>query len=289
LKAAVLGSPIAHSLSPVLHNAAYQALGLDDWSYTAIECDAVGLPALVSGCGPDWAGLSLTMPLKLAVLPLLDRTEPLAAATGAANTVVFAADGERHGYNTDVAGMVAALAGIGVTPAATSTSTSTPVSTPVSASATVLGAGGTARSALAALRELGLTEAVVLVRDQARAGDLLAAAGRLGIAVDLRPFTEGLRGGDLLISTIPAGASDIWAEQAVVPGHLPSAVLDVVYHPWPTVLARAAIRVGIPVASGLDLLLHQAARQVELMTGRPAPLPAMRAAVSAKTRVDGPF
>jgi shikimate dehydrogenase len=286
LKAAVLGSPIAHSLSPVLHNAAYQALGLDDWSYTAIECDAVGLPALVSGCGPDWAGLSLTMPLKLAVLPLLDRTEPLAAATGAANTVVFAADGERHGYNTDVAGMVAALAGIGVTSAAPSASAAPSTSAP---SATVLGAGGTARSALAALRELGLTEAVVLVRDQARAGDLLAAAGRLGIAVDLRPFTEGLRGGDLLISTVPAGASDMWAEQAVVPGHLPSAVLDVVYHPWPTVLARAAIRVGIPVASGLDLLLHQAARQVELMTGRPAPLPAMRAAVSAKTRVDGPF
>jgi shikimate dehydrogenase len=286
LKAAVLGSPIAHSLSPVLHNAAYQALGLDDWSYTAIECDAVGLPALVSGCGPDWAGLSLTMPLKLAVLPLLDRTEPLAAATGAANTVVFAADGERHGYNTDVAGMVAALAGIGVTSAAPSASAAPSTSAP---SATVLGAGGTARSALAALRELGLTEAVVLVRDQARAGDLLAAAGRLGIAVDLRPFTEGLRGGDLLISTVPAGASDMWAEQAVVPGHLPRAVLDVVYHPWPTVLARAAMRVGIPVASGLDLLLHQAARQVELMTGRPAPLPAMRAAVSAMARVDGPF
>jgi shikimate dehydrogenase len=265
LKAAVLGSPIAHSLSPVLHNAAYRALGLTDWSYTAIECDAAGLPALVAGCGPEWAGLSLTMPLKLAVLPLLSRTESLAADTGAANTVVFTGTGERHGYNTDVAGMLAALADIGVG------------SVPA---ATILGAGGTARSALAALRELGLGEAVVLVRDRARAGDLLAAADRLGMAVDLRPFSDGLRDGDLLMSTVPAGASDIWSEQALVPGHLPCAVLDVVYHPWPTVLARSALRAGIPVASGLDLLVHQAARQVELMTGHPAPLAAMRAALT---------
>ena len=269
MKAAVLGSPIAHSLSPVLHTAAYTALGLDGWSYTAIECDAARLPALMSGCGPDWAGLSLTMPLKLAVLPLLDQVDMLAADTGAANTVIFAEDGARHGYNTDVAGMTAALAGAGVAAAR---------------SATILGAGGTARSALAALRGLGLAEAVVLVRDRARAGDLMAAARRLGMAVDLRPYSDGLRGGDLLISTVPAGAADHWAEQALVPGHLPHAVLDVVYHPWPTALAQAAMRSGIPVASGLDLLLHQAASQVELMTGRPAPLAAMRAAVTAAAR-----
>ena len=271
MRAAVLGSPIAHSLSPVLHGAAYQALGLDGWSYTAIECDAAGLPALVAGCGPEWAGLSLTMPLKLAVLPLLDQTDELAADTGAANTLVFAADGARHGHNTDVAGMTAALDGIGI-------------GTGSAASATILGAGGTARSALAALRELGLGEVVVLVRDRARAGDLLAAARRLGMAVDLRPFTEGLRGGDLLISTVPAGASDLWAEQALVPGHLPCAVLDVVYHPWPTTVAQVAIRAGIPVAGGLDLLLHQAARQVELMTGHPAPLDAMRTALLGVSR-----
>jgi shikimate dehydrogenase len=270
VRAAVLGSPIAHSLSPVLHTAAYQALGLDGWSYTAIECDADGLAALVAGCGPEWAGLSLTMPLKLAVLPLLDQTDQLAADTGAANTLVFA-DGARHGHNTDVAGMTAALGGIGIR-------------TGSAVSATILGAGGTARSALAALRELGLGEVVVLVRDKARAGDLLAAASRLGMTVDLRPFSEGLRGGDLLISTVPAGASDIWSEQALVPGHLPCAVLDVVYHPWPTVLAQVAIRAGIPVAGGLDLLLHQAARQVELMTGRPAPLDAMRTALQGASR-----
>jgi shikimate dehydrogenase len=283
LKAAVLGSPIAHSLSPALHNAAYRALGLDGWSYTAIECDAAGLPALISGCGPEWAGLSLTMPLKLAVLPLLDHTEPLAADTGAANTVIFAEGGERRGYNTDVAGMTAALAGIGITAAQYAPDLGSPDLGSPDLAATILGAGGTARSALAALRELGLAEVVVLVRDQARAADLLAAARRLGMAVDLRPFTEGLRGGDLLVSTVPAGASDMWAEQALVPGHLPRAVLDVVYHPWPTVLAQVAMGAGLPVAGGLDLLLHQAARQVELMTGRPAPLAAMRAALTSTT------
>jgi shikimate dehydrogenase len=285
VKAAVLGSPIAHSLSPVLHNAAYTELGLAGWSYTAIECDEASLPELVSGCGPEWAGLSLTMPLKLAVLPLLDEVDELAADTGAANTVVFGADG-RHGYNTDVAGMVAALAEIGVSVSSASSVSPVSPATSLSAgrSATILGAGGTARAALAALRDLGLAEAVVLVRDQSRAAGLLAAARRLDMAVDLRPYSDGLRDGDLLISTVPAGAADSWAEQALVHGSLPCAVLDVVYDPWPTVLAQAALKAGIPVASGLDLLLHQAARQVELMTGRPAPVEAMRAAVDHQLR-----
>ena len=260
-RAAVLGSPIAHSLSPVLHRAAYAALGLDDWTYTAIECDEAGLPALL--LDRQWAGLSLTMPLKRTVLPLLDRTEPLAVEVGGANTVVFA-DGQRHGYNTDVPGMVAALAEAGVT---------------CPASATILGAGATACAALAALRATGLATAVVQVRDQARAGDLLAAARRLGLGVELRPFGSEVRGGDLLVSTVPAGATDFFSERYWVPRARPSAVLDVVYHPWPTPLAQAASHCGAIVISGFDLLLHQAARQVELMTGRtPAPLAAMRAA-----------
>jgi len=265
VKAAVLGSPIAHSLSPVLHIAAYRALGLTDWSYTAIECDEATLPALIAGSGADWAGLSLTMPLKRAVLPLLDWTEPLAAEVGGANTVVFTPRG-LHGYNTDVPGMVAALASIGLTSAP---------------GATVIGGGATACAALAALRALGLAEVAVLVRDQARAGDLLAAASKLGMTVDLRPFTSELRRGDLLISTVPAGAADIFAERPVEPLLQQLGVLDVVYHPWPTPLALAATKAGIPVASGFDLLLHQAARQVELMTGHQAPLEAMRAAGEA--------
>src|SRR5438445_11370778 len=117
MRAAVLGSPIEHSLSPALHRAAYQALGLTGWTYRAIECDEAGLPGLLTGCGPDWAGLSLTMPLKRAVLPLLDSIEPLAAEAGAANTVIFRG-GQRHGHNTDVPGMTAALAEQGMTGAA---------------------------------------------------------------------------------------------------------------------------------------------------------------------------
>jgi shikimate dehydrogenase len=120
---------------------------------------------------------------------------------------------------------------------------------------------------------------VVQVRDPARAGDLLAAARRLGLAVELRPFGSQVRAGDLLISTAPAGAADFFAERAIDPRARPSAVLDVVYDPWPTPLASAAAHSGIVVVSGFDLLLHQAARQVELMTGRePAPLEPMRAA-----------
>jgi shikimate dehydrogenase len=262
-RAAVLGSPIAHSLSPVLHTAAYAALGLDDWTYTAIECDEAGLPGLIASCDAKWAGLSLTMPLKRAVLPLLDWTEPLAVEVGGANTVVFA-DGQRHGYNTDVPGMVAALAEAGVT------------SPP---GATILGAGATACAALATLRATGLTAGVVQVRDRARAGDLLAAARRLSMAVELRPFGTEVRDGDLLISTVPAGAADFYAERAIAPRARPCAVLDVVYSPWPTPLAQAATQSGVTVISGFDLLLHQAARQVELMTGlHPAPLDPMRAA-----------
>jgi len=262
-RAAVLGSPIAHSLSPVLHRAAYAALGLDAWTYDAIECDEAGLPGLLASCDGSWAGLSLTMPLKQAVLPLLDRAEPLAADVGGANTVVFAG-GQRHGYNTDVPGVVAALAEAGV-------------GSP--AGATILGAGATACAALAALRAVGLATAAVQVRDQARAGGLLAAARRLGMTVELRAFGSEVRGGDLLVSTVPAGAADFYAERSWVPRARPSAVLDVVYHPWPTPLARAASRWGAIAISGFDLLLHQAARQVELMTGlAPAPLAPMRAA-----------
>src|SRR5690349_22527170 len=156
MKAAVLGAPIAHSLSPVLHRAAYQALGLTGWSYEAIECDATRLPAVLGGCGPDWAGLSLTMPLKRAVLPLLDEIEPLAAEVGAANTVVFA-DGRRHGHNTDVPGMINALAESGLPGPITDRHWP--------ASVLILGAGATACSALAAARGLSLTDATVAVRD----------------------------------------------------------------------------------------------------------------------------
>ncbi len=270
MKAAVLGSPVAHSLSPALHRAAYQALGLASWTYDAIECDETRLPEVLDGCGPEWAGLSLTMPLKRAVLPLLDSTEPLAADVGGANTVIFAA-GARHGHNTDVPGMITALAAAGLSSAG-----------PV----LILGAGATACSALAAVRRLGASEATVAVRDPARAGDLLAAAGRLGLTVRLAGPGQDPPGGSwhLLISTVPAGAADIHAERILRGDLVPAAVLDVVYHPWPTRLAAAAAETGAAVIGGLELLLHQAARQVELMTARTAPVAAMRRAGHAELR-----
>jgi shikimate dehydrogenase len=269
MKAAVLGSPIAHSLSPALHTAAYAALGLDDWTYQAIECDEAGLPAFVTSRGPDWAGVSLTMPLKRTVLPLLDHVDPLAAAAGGANTVMFRSDG-RYGYNTDVRGIVNALAEAGV---------------PAPGSVTIIGAGATACSALAAVGELGAAGADVVVRDPSRAAGLLAAADRLLLRVRLRPFSALTSDGsvpDLLISTVPAGAADSYSERIRATAQAPAAVLDVVYAPWPTPLALAASAAGAVVASGFAMLLHQAAAQVELMTGKPAPLEAMRAAGQAE-------
>jgi len=267
-RAGVLGSPVAHSLSPVLHRAAYAALGLDDWSYEAIECDEGGLAALIAGLGPEWAGLSLTMPLKQTVLPLLQHTDPVAIATGGANTVVFRPDG-RYGYNTDVHGIVKALTEAGA---------------PAPGTVTILGAGATACSALAALAELGAWRADVIVRDPARAQGLLEAAGRVGVAVRLRDFAALASGdpGDLLISTVPAGVADAYARHVAASGRAPAAVLDVVYSPWPTPLAQAAADAGAIVASGFAMLLHQAAAQVELMTGKPAPLEPMRAAGEAE-------
>ena len=267
MKAAVLGSPIAHSLSPALHRAAYAVLGLDDWSYEAIECDEGGLAALIAGLGPEWAGLSLTMPLKRTVLPLLRHVDRLAVATGGANTVVFQPDG-RHGYNTDVHGIVHARAEAGAW---------------TGGSVTILGAGATACSALAALPEFGAERADVVVRDPARASGLLATAERVGVGVRLRDFAALAAGppAGLLISTVPAGAADSYAAQVRATGHAPGAVLDVVYSPWPTELAAACAEAGSVVASGFAMLLHQAASQVELMTGKPAPLEAMRAAGEA--------
>jgi shikimate-5-dehydrogenase len=273
VRAAVLGAPIAHSLSPVLHRAAYRALGLTEWSYEAIECDETRLPAVLGGCGPGWAGLSLTMPLKRAVLPLLDEIEPLAREVGAANTVVFSG-GRRHGYNTDVPGMIAALAEAGVTGA--------PAGAPWQGTVLILGGGATACSALAAARGLGAAQVTVAVRDPARAQDLLAAAARLAVAVTLTGFdTPQDDAPEVLISTVPAGAADSYAKRIAHGDLVPHHLLDVVYHPWPTALAAAAHEANVPLAGGLALLLHQAARQVTLMTGKPAPLPAMRSAIES--------
>ncbi len=261
-RAAVLGLPIAHSLSPVLHRAAYRALGLD-WSYDAIEVDEPGLAAFLAGCDATWAGLSLTMPLKTAVLDLLDEVDPLAATVGAVNTVLFQR-GRRRGANTDAPGMAAALRGAGAVPG------------PVA----VLGAGATARSALAALAALGVPHATVYARRPEVAHGLEELGAALAIDVRVEPFLRADEAllCDLVVSTVPAGGADELAGAVPAGAGL---LHDVLYHPWPTPLARSwAAHDGV-VVGGLDLLVHQAALQVELMTGLPAPLEVMQRAGQA--------
>jgi shikimate dehydrogenase len=270
-RAAVLGSPIEHSLSPVLHAAAYQALDLRGWHYGKIECDETGLPGLVDSMGPEWAGLSLTMPLKRVALAVADEVSPLAEAVGAANTLVFAPAGPagpgggRRAENTDVAGLVSALREAGLTRVE---------------QAVILGAGGTAQAALAAVRELGHQSPTVLVRNLARTGDLRETAERLGMRPVISDglFTEPLPAADLVISTLPGGAADPLSATRWKPDTL---VLDVVYAPWPTSFAGSALAAGCPVVSGLTVLLYQAVAQVELMTGHPGPVEAMRTALVA--------
>ena len=264
MRAAVLGSPIGHSLSPALHRAAYSALGLD-WSYDAIEVRPEGLAGFLTGLDHSWVGLSLTMPLKQTVLPLLDEVTELVTATGAANTVLLRGE-RRWGENTDVAGIVAALreAGVGSL-----------------GRATVVGGGATAASAVAALAQLGAADLVVLVRDRGRAGPLLAAAERLGVHLELAELTVDAlarSAADVVVSTVPAGALDDLARRLALPAR-PPVLLDVVYAPWPTALASAYAGAGGTVVGGAAMLLHQAAAQVELMTGQRAPLAAMRAAL----------
>ena len=264
-RAAVLGSPIEHSLSPVLHGAAYQALDLHGWHYDKIECDEPGLSRLVDSMGPEWAGLSLTMPLKRVALTVADEVSPLAEAVGAANTLVFSPGGGTRADNTDVAGMVSALREAGLARVE---------------QAVILGAGGTAQSALAAVRELGHQSPTVLVRNLARTGELRETAGRLGMRPTISDglFTEPLPAADLVISTLPDGAADPLSATRWKPDTI---VRDVVYAPWPTAFAGSALAAGCPVVSGLTVLLYQAVAQVELMTGHPGPVQAMRTALVA--------
>ncbi|MDQ4092768.1 MAG: shikimate dehydrogenase [Actinomycetota bacterium] len=269
-RAAVLGCPIQHSLSPALHTAAYAGLGLTGWRYEALECDEASLPAFVERLGPQWAGLSLTMPLKRVALTVADEVSPLASAVGAANTMVFEQpSGRRWADNTDVAGILAALREAGLDRVG---------------AAVILGAGGTAQAALAALRELGETAPTVLVRDPARTEHLGATAERLGVHPTICGGLPDIAipDADVVISTLPPGAADALAgQQRWSTGPV---VLDVVYTPWPTPLAASALNAGCPIVSGLAVLLHQAVAQVQLMTGCNAPIAVMRQALDAAVR-----
>ena len=264
-RAAVLGMPIEHSLSPVLHTAAYAELGLSGWEYGRYAVDEAGLPGFVAGLGPEWVGLSLTMPLKRVALEVADEVAPDTAAIGAANTLVRRGGEGRASIagsvsdrgaepgreptiprgagwlatNTDVVGIEQSLRAVGVTAVG---------------SAVVVGAGGTAQAALAALRRLGETAPTVLVRDPARAGALRDTAERLGVTpriVGGFPSTP-LPPADVVISAVPAGAADVLATVAWDPA---TVLLDVIYAPWPTAPAAAAAAAGCRVAGGLEVLL----------------------------------
>ncbi|TCB95307.1 shikimate dehydrogenase [Micromonospora zingiberis] len=267
-RAAVLGKPIAHSLSPVIHNAGYAAAGLDGWSYTRIECAAAELPDLVAGLGPEWAGLSVTMPGKEAALVVAAEVSPVAAAVGAANTLVRRPDGSWYADNTDVTGMVEVLTEAGVREGAT---------------VTVLGAGGTARAALAAAARLHAAGVTVVARRPAAVAELAPVAHTLGLTVTAAPWSDAaaLAEADVLISTVPKGAADELA--GTVRWRPGTVVFDAIYDPWPTPLAASAGAAGCRIVSGLDLLLAQAVGQFEQFTGIPAPRAAMSAALSAAT------
>ncbi len=265
MRAAVLGSPVAHSLSPALHRAGYAALGLDGWEYGRHDVTADALAAFVGGLDPSWRGLSLTMPLKEAALDLATEVSPVAARAAAANTLVRREDGGWDATNTDVPGAVAALA---------------PHLPGVPERALVLGAGATARSCVLALAELGVRTLTVRARDTARGADLLAWALGAGVGIRngsvaaLDPWVS--TADDVVVSTVPPGGAA--AVAATVPPVHRGVLLDVVYAGWPTPVARAATAAGMTVVSGLDLLVHQAALQFALFTGREVPVATLLAA-----------
>ena len=277
-RAYVLGHPIAHSLSPALHRAAYDFLGEQNLGYERRDTLPDDLPAIMHGVrhpkgteeAPYIAGLSVTMPLKTAVIQYCDELSETARVTGAVNTVY--PRGERVlGDNTDVIGIVNALLHAGLKP------------NPERDEPAVIGGGATAISALTALHKLGYRRASVYARSLHKLGSVQEAADRLGVQleqVSLADLPQNLaeRGHHPVVSTLPAHAADEWASQlsglkgASNPAgasatHQP-VLLDVAYNPWPSVLASVWEASGGAVVSGLEMLLYQAVEQVLLFTDR---------------------
>lgn len=264
-RAAVLGHPISHSKSPALHRAAYAKLGLDI-DYSAIDVTVERLPAFMAGLEIDdnWCGLSVTMPLKTAMVGQVDEVRGAGAHLGVINTVAFEATEHgvrRVGHNTDVAGIVEAVRNAGVRE---------------QPDAAILGGGGTSAAAIAALQELGSKRVDVYVRDAGRAAEAKAAAAAVGLSLQFRSMAEaaeGMAGADLVISTLPPRAADsIAAELEQLPdGKLPDGVggvlLDVAYDPWPSRIAEAWHSRGGVVVPGLEMLLYQAVEQIRLFSG----------------------
>lgn len=284
-RCAVIGHPAAHSLSPALHMASYETLGLSGWSYEAIDVEPGHLDEFLSGLDSSWVGLSVTMPFKSAIIAH-GTPEPLVTALDAANTIIFGAvDGSRRTsrresnrcYNTDVPGMTGALAHRGLTSAD---------------SAILVGAGATARSGLAALSRIGVRHAEVIARSLERAhASLDEVAARHGIDLDVVGWGElsapgglGTDRADLLLSIAPVDFTD--AEAARIVRAAP-VVFDVFYERHPSALSLAAAAAGRVSVDGIDLLVFQGIGQVQLMTGLtpdPEPLLAACAAELARRR-----
>lgn len=260
MKAAVLGKPISHSLSPVLHNAAYQALGLDH-SYSKFEVAADELGSFLSSLDSDWLGISLTMPLKEVAFEFADSIDEIAALTGSINTLVL---GDRvRAFNTDVFGIVDAVNEAGLDEIS---------------SGVIFGSGATARSALVALSQLGAQSINCVARNEVDIKTMAVLALELGLAFQPTSLEDSdWMNVDVVINSTPAGVLDDIAREVLSPTGL---LLDVVYNPWPTQLAASWAVTGGSIVSGLNMLLHQAGHQVSLMTGESAPIPQMRDALN---------
>ena len=251
-RCAVIGSPISHSLSPALHTAAYDWLGLD-WTYDRCEVTADRLAGFVASLGDQWRGLSVTMPCKKAIVPL-GIPDPVVSALGVGNTMVF--DGHPSDpattriANTDVSGFQMLLG-----------------EEDTHSTFLVYGNGATARSCVYALSRLGVARVQVRARDVEKTAGLARDAAQWGI--DVVPVTSPA---EVLISTVPATVANAWG-----PG-LAGLVFDVLYDPWPTGLVQQALHQGVRVLTGLDLLAAQAVGQVELMTGCTVAFPVLREA-----------
>jgi shikimate dehydrogenase len=262
VRCAVLGDPIAHSLSPALHRAGYAAAGLADWSYDTQRVPAGGVGEFLASLGPEWRGLSVTAPLKRELMALADGVTERARLVGAANTLVLDSAGSLAD-NTDLPGAVAAIR--------------ERYDGPVTAG-TILGAGATAASIGLALVELGARTVTVLARTPERAAETVAVVRAHPAApeVDVRPLDGGPVVGEVVVSTVPAEAQ---TDELVAACASAAVLFEALYDPWPTPLAASAG--GRPLVAGLDLLVHQAALQFAMFTGVDAPLAAMRAAGEA--------
>ncbi len=275
--AGVIGSPIEHSLSPVLHEAAWAGLGLSDWTYSRFCVDEGGVAGFLSALPEGFAGLSVTMPCKQAIIALLDAVDPLAVAVGSVNTVV-PAGGMLAGFNTDVAGIHRALEGALPPPGS--------LGAPAVTSALILGGGATAASALAAVGGMGVQDIRVAARRFGGPTSILTAATRLGLSITQVPWASRdqvvaqMGDVDIVVSTMPAHVCDSLAPLVQVrPGQV---LLDVVYSPLTTDLVAAWRAGGGTTAHGLDMLVNQAVDQVKLMTGRDGDPALMRAALEVE-------